>query len=283
MNLLDLVNRSNPPLPWVEGDNIPWNEPAFSGRMLKEHLSQDHDAASRRFKTIDQHVNWIHTNLLSTQPSVILDLCCGPGLYAERLARLGHTIIGIDYSPASIEYAVSTAQREKLPCTYVCRDVRQAEFPVAMDLVMMIYGEFNVFRPIQVKEILQKAWYSLKTGGTLLLEPHPYQVIKNLGEAPASWYSSPAGLFSDHPHFVLHQNHWDTQTNTATKRYFVIDAKSGQVTPYAQTMQAYQDAEYLDLISSVGFKDVQILPGLLPEGTDSGLIAITAHKPDVQS
>ena len=283
MNLLDLVNRSNPPLPWVEGDNIPWNEPAFSGRMLKEHLSQDHDAASRRFKTIDQHVNWIHTNLLSTQPCVILDLCCGPGLYAERLARLGHTIIGIDYSPASIEYAVSTAQREKLPCTYVCRDVRQAEFPVAMDLVMMIYGEFNVFRPIQVKEILQKAWYSLEPGGTLLLEPHPFQVIKNLGEAPASWYSSPAGLFSDHPHIVLHQNHWDTQTSTATKRYFVIDAKSGQVTPYAQTMQAYQDAEYLDLIFSVGFKDVQILPGLLPEGTDSGLIAITAHKPDVQS
>jgi len=251
--------------------------------MLKEHLSQDHDAASRRFKTIDQHVNWIHTNLLSTQPSVILDLCCGPGLYAERLARLGHTIIGIDYSPASIEYAVSTAKREKLPCTYVCRDVRQAEFPVAMDLVMMIYGEFNVFRPIQVKEILQKAWYSLEPGGTLLLEPHPFQVIKNLGEAPASWYSSPAGLFSDHPHIVLHQNHWDAQTSTATKRYYVIDAKSGQVTPYAQTMQAYQDAEYLDLISSVGFKDVQILPGLLPEGTDFGLIAITAHKPDVQS
>ncbi|EIQ8028342.1 class I SAM-dependent methyltransferase, partial [Salmonella enterica subsp. enterica serovar Newport] len=27
---------------------IPWDEPAFSQRMLENHLSQDHDWASRR-------------------------------------------------------------------------------------------------------------------------------------------------------------------------------------------------------------------------------------------
>jgi hypothetical protein len=73
MGLEDLVNRLRSPRPWTEGDNIPWNEPEFSRRMLLEHLSQAHDAASRRFKIIDKHVDWIHTVLLSGQRKRILD------------------------------------------------------------------------------------------------------------------------------------------------------------------------------------------------------------------
>jgi len=51
--------RNLDPAPWSEGDNIPWNEPGFSQRMLKEHLSQAHDLANHRFETIDRHVAWI--------------------------------------------------------------------------------------------------------------------------------------------------------------------------------------------------------------------------------
>ena len=44
MRLGDIITRSQP-LPWSEGDNIPWNDPDFSSRMLIEHLTQGHDAA----------------------------------------------------------------------------------------------------------------------------------------------------------------------------------------------------------------------------------------------
>ena len=33
----DIVNRAPVPTPWSEGDNIPWDEPEFSERMLAEH------------------------------------------------------------------------------------------------------------------------------------------------------------------------------------------------------------------------------------------------------
>ena len=48
MNLLNLTHRTSPPEPWAEGDKLPWHDPDFSRRMLREHLSQAHDAASRR-------------------------------------------------------------------------------------------------------------------------------------------------------------------------------------------------------------------------------------------
>lgn len=97
-SLTEVVERSLPATPWTESDNIPWNEPAFSRRMLDVHLDQAHDLASRRFEVVDRHLAWIHQALLGERPTRILDLTCGPGLYTSRLARLGHRCVGVDSS-----------------------------------------------------------------------------------------------------------------------------------------------------------------------------------------
>ena len=139
MNMIDIVDRSIS-LPWQDGENIPWHDPAFSKRMLREHLTQEHDLASRRSHTIDAHVQWIHENVLRKRTSRILDLGCGPGLYASRLAAMGHSIVGIDYSPAAIAYARSHAENAGLDCRYVHEDIRIASYGRDFDLVMLIYG-----------------------------------------------------------------------------------------------------------------------------------------------
>src|SRR4051812_49116653 len=128
MKLDDLIRRGKPPIPWQEGDNIPWNEPGFSVRMLTEHLTQDHDRASRRSHIIDQQVGWIHEMLLQQRPSAILDLGCGPVLYSNGLAALGHRCVGIDYSPASITYAQEQARQLQLSAIYHLNDMRVADY-----------------------------------------------------------------------------------------------------------------------------------------------------------
>ena len=106
MQLIDIVNRDPTPEPGDWGEKIPWHEAAFSARMLTEHLAQEHDRASRRSHLIDSEVEWVHRTMLRGHPSRVLDLTCGPGLYVHRLAALGHTCVGIDFAPASIEYVV---------------------------------------------------------------------------------------------------------------------------------------------------------------------------------
>ena len=282
MRLLDLVNRMRPPKPWQEGDNIPWDEPGFSQRMLREHLAQDHDAASRRTPLIDQAVAWIHTKLLRESPSRVLDLGCGPGLYASRLARLGHTCLGIDYSPASIAYAKETAAAETLACHYVLQDVREADFGAAHDLATLIYGELNIFRPTDAMAILRKAHAALRAGGILVLEPHTLEAVEELGQQPASWYSSTGGLFSERPHLCLTDRHWDGASQTSTLRYYVIDAETGKVTRYAQTFQGYTNEAYRELLQECGFCGVAFHPSLLgtkdPDQPD--LMAIVARTAD---
>jgi SAM-dependent methyltransferase len=261
-NLSDIVSRSATPLPWSEGDNIPWHDPGFSKRMLREHLSQKHDAASRRFKTIDRHVHWIHHQLLSARPTRILDLGCGPGLYTSRFARLGHDCVGIDYSPASIAYAAERATQEKLHCRYLHQDIRTADYGSGFGLVMLIFGEFNVFNPAGAWLILQKAHRALAAGGLVLLEPHTFSAIQRRGQSPSSWYSAKRDLFSGQPHLCLQENFWDAASCTSTIRYFVVDASTARVTRYAQSFQAYTRDQYRSLLLECGFTEIESYPSL---------------------
>jgi SAM-dependent methyltransferase len=259
MDLNEVIHRSLRPRPWAEGEKIPWNDPEFSRRMLKEHLTQTHDAASRRTPIIKKQVNWIHHSVLGGQPSYILDLGCGPGLYSSRLASLGHTCRGIDFSPASISYAKKHAG---IKCSFTLADVRTAEFGRGFDLAMFIYGEFNVFTKTDARKILKKVHEALSDGGKLLLEISTYDGVEQLGNQPATWYSSPKGLFYDQPHLCLMESFWDNAQHVATERYIIVDAETGEVNRYTSSTQAYDERAIKSLLRGVGFKRIKIYPSL---------------------
>jgi SAM-dependent methyltransferase len=261
--ILDIVNRAEKPAPWSEGDNIPWDEPSFSERMLAEHLSQEHDLASRRAETIDQHVAWISTEVIGSRPARLLDLACGPGLYAVRLARLGCECVGIDFSPASIRHAREIAGGEPgLSCTFHHADLRDEPFGEGFDMAMLIYGQLNVFPRDWGLEILKKAHGALKPGGSLLLEVQSREQIEKEGQKAPSWYSSRSGLFSGTPHLVLQENFWDADACASTIRFSVIDAQTGSVSSYALSNEAYTEQELTDTLRSAGFENVRRYPSL---------------------
>jgi SAM-dependent methyltransferase len=263
-HLLDIVARNSDPEPWQEGDNIPWYEPEFSARMLAEHLTQAHDHASRRTTIIDQHVAWIHQTLLQEAPAKILDLGCGPGLYAQRLADLGHQCVGIDYSPASIAYARTQAAQTGAQLAYHLADIRRADYGPdgAYDLVMLLFGEFNVFSQADIGNILTKAKAALRPGGYLLVEPHRFDSLARTTPVTTRWYSSTGGLFDPAPHVVLFEEHWRADRATLTTRYYILHAADAHVTRYAQSMQAYTDKAYAELLAAQGFPTVTLTPGL---------------------
>ncbi len=261
-NLLDIVKRTNPPEPWAEGEKIPWNDPGFSERMLREHLTQDHDLASRRSALIDRHVEWLHTVILGENPSRILDLGCGPGLYSERLARLGHNCEGIDFSPASISYAKSRAADGALKASYRLDDIRRADYGSGFDLAMLIFGEFNVFTPEDAALILKKARGALRDGGVLVLECHRIGTIRRFGRSRPGWSSAESGLFSPAPHILLEEYHWDGERRAAIGRYSVVDAATGAVARHSQTVQAYTVMEYRRMLGKAGFPAMRRYPSL---------------------
>ena len=281
--ILDIIQRTPEPAPWSEGDNIPWNNPDFSERMLREHLSQTHDLASRRSELIDAHAEWVFDTILGGRPARVLDLACGPGLYTARLATLGCTCEGIDFSPASIRHARHTAEAAGLSCRYVEADLREVnDFGEGFDLAMMLYGQLNVFGRDRAKAILQKAYDALRPGGRIILEIQGSEQIKDDAAAPPLWYSTESGLFAPEPHLVLQENFWNEETRTSTIRFFVVipRGETSEVRHFALSNEAYSLADLAELLESVGFSAFQPYPTLsgVPHTDTRNLPVMTARK-----
>ena len=242
---------------WSGEYKIPWHEPEFSRRMLAEHLTQDHDLASRRTETIAAQVEWIHRQACAGRPCRILDIACGPGLYSARLAALGHECRGIDFSPAAIAYA----REQAVPGTeYVLGDIRTADFGTGHDLALMIYGEFNVFPPEDAVSILRRARAAVGPGGCLLLEAQTFASVRAAGLAPPVRHELPRGLFLEGPHGLAIESRWHEERATTQQQFTVTDRRSGKVAVYRNTTKAWTDDEIVGLLRDAGFPVAQSMP-----------------------
>jgi ubiquinone/menaquinone biosynthesis C-methylase UbiE len=227
--------------------------------MLREHLNQDHDMASRRVEWIDKQVAWIHGTILSRQPSRILDLGCGPGFYAHRLATLGHHCLGIDFGPASIEYA-NQNNPDVARCEFVLGDVRQVDFGGPHDLVMILFGELNVFSPQEALAILRKVRASLFCGGQLIVELQTPAAVEQSGNAESSESNCEKGLFTDQPHRCRTENEWLDEQQVAVQVFHITEMGTENTCTFRSTTKAWSDDDLQALFSDAGFSGASRCP-----------------------
>ncbi|MBW7984885.1 class I SAM-dependent methyltransferase [Enterobacillus tribolii] len=258
MTLSDLIKRAIPATPWQSGEKIPWNDESFSVRMLENHLSQEHDWASRRFRVIEQQIHQITARLGSDRRRV-LDLGCGPGFYLQRLAAKGYRCTGVDFSPASIRYAKEQAAKDGFNIDYVLSDIRTYHSTERFDFIMLTFGEFNVFSRDDIERLLPQVASMLNPGGMLLTEVHTWDEVCRQGMQESSWQTLESGLFSAAPHLLLQENFWDGEQQIATSSYWVIE-EGDKVSRYDSSMQAYTQDGYRKLFASCGFAPVGTQP-----------------------
>lgn len=235
---------------------IPWNDPNFSERLLLMHLSQDHDWASRRLAIIEKQIDWIAQQLPGGSAR-ILDLCCGPGFYTHRLAILGHKCSGIDFSPASIAYARQAAKQNQLDINYILADLRGYEIEGKYDLIMMTFGEFNIFGKQDIQKIFASAFGALSDGGILIVEVYTFEEVRRIGHYPEQRHSVPHGIFSETPYFCQQSQLWDETNAVANTDYRIVDLHDMKLRLYRMSLQAYTEAQYGDFLESLGLFDIQ--------------------------
>lgn len=152
-NLTYILSQTSKPPLFEPGEPEFWDDPYISKSMLKAHLDQTHDGASRKTAEIEKTVSHlIGSGFLKTGDRV-LNRGCGPGLYSSRLCREGMRVTGIDISRNSIEYVRAQAEREQLDIGYSCTDFFDLEYEGAFDVVLQIYGEICTF-PEEKRDLL---------------------------------------------------------------------------------------------------------------------------------
>jgi len=254
-----LYNRPDPPQPWVDGGNLPWNEPAFAQRMLKEHLDQSHGAASRVSAERELQIGWLQEKLGVAAGHQMLDMTCGPGLYAVEFARQGCQVTGVDFSPAAIAYAREYAARQGVAksCSFLEKDVRAATFsPASFDAALFLYGQLAVFRREEALALLQEIARVLKPGARLAIELLDQErVDKNHS---SWWFTDDKGLWGDRPFLHLGERTWLAEEKISIEEFTIIDLETAESTEINLSDQTYAVPEMVQMLRDAGFSSVDV-------------------------
>jgi hypothetical protein len=144
---------------------------------------------------------------------------------------------------------------------------------------MLIFGEFNVFKPKDAKLILKKAYEALNPGGKILLETITFDAVYEIGNQPATWYSAENELFADEPHLCLMESFWDDELSVAIERYYIVDAATGESTRYSASSKAYENAELTKMLVQAGFQKPDFYPSLTGTPDElSEMVVLVASK-----
>lgn len=256
-----IYRRPARPVAWESGGNLPWNEPDFSRRMLREHLNQSHGAASRTIPERTLQIDWLWQNLALAPGMRLLDLTCGPGLYAVEFARRGLSVTGVDFSPASIAYAHQLAEQEGVAdrCTFIEQDVRVADLGTGtFDAALFLYGQLGVFRQEEAKMLLVRMAQALKPGGRLAVELLDQERVDK--KESTWWYTDDTGLWGDAPFLHLGERFWDAEQALSIERFMIVHLDTGALDEVILCDQTYAIATMTTLIQQAGFAAVAAYP-----------------------
>ena len=283
MPLHHIYHNSHHPQPWSQGGNLPWDDPDFSRRMLREHLDEGHGAASRVAAERQMQMDWIWDRLQLQAGLELLDVTCGPGLYAVPLAQRGLRVHGVDFAPASIAHAHELAQSAGVAqrCTFEQQDVRQADFgEQSYDAALFLYGQLAVFERGEASALLQKIFRALRPGGGLCVELLDQERVDK--KDSSWWYADDKGLWGDGPFISMGQRFWYPDQMLSCERYFTIHLDSGELDEILLCDQTYAVAEVRALLHDCGFARVDVYPAWdsLPFYDAAEWIVYVAHKSD---
>ena len=256
-----------------EGGNI-WTEEYIAKQMLEAHLNPDFDGASRRNLIIEKTIDFLAKKVIKKNSS-ILDLGCGPGLYAEKLCRKGYKVTGIDFSENTINYAKRSAEKEKLNIEYKCENFFNLKYLEEYDAVMQIYGEINTFSDEERDKLFKIIYNALKPNGRFIFDISTPALREKCG-FKKNWQISEGGFWRKKAHIVLEEG-FKYEDNIWLDQYIVADKEGVQV--YRNWFHDYTAETIRQVVQSSGFKviDMVTLTGE-PLKNHSEWILIIAEK-----
>lgn len=185
------------------------------------------------------------------RPLRVLDLACGFGRIANRLAVRGQQVSGVEFMPGYLEIARFEAQqmagrirRAGGSVDYQQGDMRKIDFEGVFDRVLMVFNSFGYFSDSENRRVLANAARALKPGGLLGFDiAHRDGVLNNF-----------------HGHYVSEKegslliNRFTFDPLTAILRNDRIVIRDGQRRDRPISMRLYSVTELEDRLSAAGLR-----------------------------
>lgn len=265
------ISQTKPPLFYKTNNSI-WTDPYIQNNLLAAHLDNNSDAASRNIESINTTVEFIHQQIKPN--SEILDLGCGPGIYAKQLIEKHHHVTGVDFNLASINYA-----KEHIPnAQFIHTDYIKC-FPAGRyDTIMMIYCDMGTHSDQERDQLLTHCYTALNFGGKLIFDVFNEQIV-NTYEINKTWdYVESQGFWHSKPHLILKQTFHYPEAKVFANQYHIMSDE--QTKQFIIWERYYSKTEIIQVLEKIGFKKITIHDGLLKSNnfTSNNEMFVIAEK-----
>lgn len=185
----------------------------------------------------------------------MLDLGCGPGIYAEHFHHHGYFVTGVDISERSIEYAKDNANVKELNITYLHQDYLDLKCNKKFDVITLIYCDFGVLSDNNRKSLLSNIYNALNPNGTLIFDVFTSKQHENKQER-TDWSYSNGGFWNKDPHVCLNSFHRYDESNTILNQTIVITDKS--IESYNIWEHTFTPNQLKGELTEAGFTNIDI-------------------------
>jgi len=208
--------------------------------------------------------------LLDLNPDMtILDLACGHGRIANRLAERGCSMTGLDATELFLQQARLDAAERGVDVEYIRGDMRSLPWAERFDCVVNWFTAYGYFNDEENRQVLTEACRALKPGGKLLLEhQNRERVLKD--------FQSTIVTERDN-NYMIDRNRYNVLTGqTENERIVVRDGKTRRLQYF---IRLFTYPELRDWLLQAGFKRVEGY-GHTGEALtlDSRRMIVVAHK-----
>lgn len=264
MKIIDIISQSEKPELYATGTSFMWTDKHISKQLLDIHLNVDTDLASRKKSTIVKTVNWILETQKEKGKLNILDLGCGPGLYAEMFAEKGHSVTGVDISKNSIDYARKSAKDKELNVNYINGNYLEINIePEEYDLIVLIYTDLGVLIPSERENLLRMIYCALKKGGTFIFDVLNDKNIENK-VSPKIWEANKSGFWRGSPYLALSESYLYQEEKVILFQHNIIDTYEN-IETYRFWTHFFSKNDVCKMLESNNFIDIHFREDILPD------------------
>lgn len=280
MSILELLRRAAErpkPFEFYTADQL-WTDPHVSAQMLRYHLDDSTEAASRNSEFIDRSVDWLISRFNLSSGSSVCDLGCGPGMYTTRLAERGVQVTGVDFSERSLEYAREVALEKQLDIDYVHSNYLDFAPDRQFDLVTLIYCDFCVLNPEQRASLLRNINGMLKPGGALVLDVFSLAFFDSTSEKSSYEYFAAGGFWSAEAYGVLANTFKYEEISLYLDKYTIVE--ENRTREIYNWLQCFSKESLASEFRDAGLQVSEFFANVTgdPYNPESNEIAVVAEK-----
>ncbi|MGW8265618.1 MAG: SAM-dependent methyltransferase [Longimicrobiales bacterium] len=243
-----------------------WTDPHVAKQMLALHLDPDGDLASRNHDTIERSVRWLEDRFGLSRGLRILDLGCGPGLYANPLSELGADVTGVDFSVSSLAHARRVSQARGGAGRFLEGNYLDLGLAETFDLVMLIYGDLCALSPSQRRRLLDSIRGWLAPGGHMVFDVFSTTLFDEVAEETRYIFQPQGGFWSPDCHFhFLTRFKYEADALYLDRHAVVEESRSREIFNW---IRCYDPETLSRELHESGWEVVEVLGSLAGEDYD---------------